>query len=106
MKMTEYQIIHHPSHPHLLVPLSKPNMRECDACGKEQKGIFYLCATCFGLFIHRDCAFLPTKLLIQETTNRIFTHPLTLSYSFPLLDRHEKFYPSCRVCNETFSTEN
>uniref|UniRef100_A0A251VHU3 DC1 domain-containing protein n=1 Tax=Helianthus annuus TaxID=4232 RepID=A0A251VHU3_HELAN len=78
--------IYHPSHPHPLVSLcSKPILCECNACGKEHRGVFFQCTACPNFAIHNDCAFLPKRLLIQHATNAIFshTHPLTLSYSFP-----------------------
>ncbi|XP_022025907.1 uncharacterized protein LOC110926448 [Helianthus annuus] len=95
--------IYHPSHPHPLVSLrSKPILCQCNACGKEHKGVFFQCTTCTNFAIHNDCAFLPKRLLIQHATNAVFshTHPLTLSYSFPREEFRAKHYPRCRVCNE------
>nr|XP_043637620.1 uncharacterized protein LOC122608589 [Erigeron canadensis] len=108
MATPEYQIIHHPSHPHPLVPLSEPILRKCDACGEKHEGIFYLCTTCFGLYIHRSCAFLPKKLLIQEVTNNNFSHrhPLTISYSFPWAEQKDNLRPRCRVCDRFHYDEN
>ncbi|KAJ0605793.1 putative chromatin regulator PHD family [Helianthus annuus] len=97
--------IYHPSHPHPLVSLSsKPILCECAACGKEHKGVFFHCTACTNFAIHNDCAFLPKRLLIQNTTNAIFshTHPLTLSYSFPPEEQRAKYYPRCRVCDGNF----
>ncbi|KAJ0806374.1 putative chromatin regulator PHD family [Helianthus annuus] len=97
--------IYHPSHPHPLVSLcSKPILCECAACGKEHKGLFFHCTTCPNFAIHIDCAFLPKRLLIQHTTNAIFshTHPLTLSYSFPIEEQRAKYFPRCRVCDDNF----
>ncbi|GJW10453.1 zinc finger, PHD-type containing protein [Tanacetum coccineum] len=70
-------------------------------CGEKQEGNFFQCTTCHRYRIHLDCALLPAKLLIQHSTNEIFTHshPLTLSYSFPLIDKKVRFYPLCRVCD-------
>ncbi|KAL7614108.1 hypothetical protein Lser_V15G05462 [Lactuca serriola] len=100
------RIIHHPCHPHSLIwAISQPILCYCQACGKEHKGIFFLCATCTNFTIHSDCAFLPEKLLIQEKTDGAFhhTHPLTISYSFPFIDQRAKHYPRCRVCGRYFS---
>ncbi|KAL7587652.1 hypothetical protein Lser_V15G38631 [Lactuca serriola] len=103
-------IIYHPCHPHLLIcAIPKPILCECSACGKEHKGVFYQCTTCGGFTIHNDCAFLPEKLLIQERTDGAFhhTHPLTISYSFPLIDQDAKHRPRCRVCGDDFrGTQN
>ncbi|XP_023750544.1 uncharacterized protein LOC111898885 [Lactuca sativa] len=99
------KIIHHPSHLHLLMCVfPKPILCECSACGKEHKGIFYQCTICSSFAIHNDCAFLPENLLIQHTTNHAFDHihPLTVSYSFPLIDQKAKHDPKCRVCNHDF----
>ncbi|KAJ0605803.1 hypothetical protein HanHA300_Chr02g0067051 [Helianthus annuus] len=90
--------IYHPSHPHPLVSLRlKPILCECAACGKEHKGVFFHCTTCSDFAIHIDCAFLPKRLLIQHTKNAVFshTHPLTLSYSFPIEEFRAKYSPSC-----------
>ncbi|KAL7587127.1 hypothetical protein Lser_V15G38642 [Lactuca serriola] len=99
-------IIYHPSHPHLLIcAIPKPILCHCNACGKEHKGIFYQCSTtCGGFTIHTECAFLPQKLLIQQRTHGSFyhTHPLTISYSFPLKDQQAKHFPRCRVCGGDF----
>ncbi|KAI7744799.1 hypothetical protein M8C21_006996, partial [Ambrosia artemisiifolia] len=97
--------IYHPCHSHPLVSLLlKPILCECNACGKEHKGFFFQCTTCSTYAIHRDCAFLPKRLLIQQTTNAIFshTHPLTLSYSFPKKKRVAKYDPTCRICDLNF----
>ncbi|PWA60211.1 zinc finger, PHD-type [Artemisia annua] len=101
MASVDDRMIYHPSHRHPLAPILKPLLSECGACGKEHKGIFYVCKTCFGIFIHSDCAFLPKKFMIQNATDDVFSHPhpLILSYSFPKKDQIAKFYPRCRVCN-------
>ncbi|KAJ0724481.1 putative chromatin regulator PHD family [Helianthus annuus] len=80
-------------------------LTECDACGKEHKGVFYECITCFHFLIHKDCVFQPKRLLIQDGTYGRFshTHPLVLTYSFPIVDQKAKFYPTCRVCDNAFS---
>ncbi|KAL8191633.1 hypothetical protein R6Q57_028364 [Mikania cordata] len=104
----EKKKIQHPSHPHPLVSLiSKPILCECSACGKEHKGVFFLCTTCSNFAIHNDCASLPKSLLIQHTTNNIFhhTHPLVLSYSFLLEEQVARYQPKCRVCDGNFEFE-
>ncbi|KAJ9548576.1 hypothetical protein OSB04_021119 [Centaurea solstitialis] len=103
MKATEF-IIHHPSHPHPLVPATRPVLCVCDACGKEHKGVFYHCTTCTNFFVHSDCVSLPKKLTFKQATNSDFSHshPLTLTYSFPIEDQEEKSYPRCRICDGSF----
>ncbi|PWA58000.1 zinc finger, PHD-type [Artemisia annua] len=100
----EDRLIYHPSHRHPLAATLKPQLSECNACGKEHEGTFYICTTCFGLFIHSDCAFLPENLMIQNATNDIFSHPhpLILSYSFPIQDQKDQYFPKCRVCKSGF----
>ncbi|XP_023741228.1 uncharacterized protein LOC111889325 [Lactuca sativa] len=101
----EKKIIHHPSHPHLLICLlPKAILCNCSACGKMHEGIFYQCTTCVGFSLHNDCAFLPKRLLINETSKVAFyhTHPLTISYSFPMNDQIAKHNPKCRVCGHGF----
>ncbi|KAM0020425.1 hypothetical protein Hdeb2414_s0025g00666991 [Helianthus debilis subsp. tardiflorus] len=77
----------------------------CDACGKHHQGLFYQCITCFLSFIYEDCVFSPKRLLIQEGTSDEFfhTHPLILTYGFPIADQQAKFNPRCRVYNKSFS---
>ncbi|KAJ9548222.1 hypothetical protein OSB04_020765 [Centaurea solstitialis] len=102
-------IIHHPSHIHPLVPITREITCLCDACGKKHEGIFYQCITCATFLINSDCAFLPRKLKIEDATDGCFchTHPLTLAYSFPKADQRAKHRPRCRVCGKSFNdTEN
>ncbi|PWA88144.1 protein kinase C-like, phorbol ester/diacylglycerol-binding domain, DC1 [Artemisia annua] len=96
----EDRMIYHPSHQHPLAATLEPLLSKCYACGKKHEGTFYICMTCFGLFIHSDCVFLPEKLMMQNATNDIFSHPhpLILSYSFPIKDQIDQYYPRCRVC--------
>ncbi|KAF5758035.1 putative chromatin regulator PHD family [Helianthus annuus] len=104
-KMLQKNVIHHPSHKHPLICISKQLLAKCDACGKEHKGNFYHCSMCVrSNFIHSDCAFLPQKLQIQDTTNDVFSHihHLTLAYSFPIDDQRSKNRPRCRVCRNMF----
>lgn len=100
--------IHHPSHTHPLVQITRPIVCKCDACGKKHQGIFYHCTTCSHLFIHTGCLLLPKKLLIQDATHDEFshTHPLAIAYSFPAAVQVAKFEPRCRVCGEFFYNEN
>ncbi|KAJ0491753.1 putative chromatin regulator PHD family [Helianthus annuus] len=103
----QYHTIYHPSHQHPLIPVCRQRqiLAECDACGKEHKGVYYECITCFDFLIHKDCVFQPKRLLIQDGTYGRFshTHPLVLTYSFPIAHQKAKFYPTCRVCDNSFS---
>ncbi|KAJ0819335.1 putative chromatin regulator PHD family [Helianthus annuus] len=102
-------VIHHPSHKHPLICNPKQILDMCDACGKEQKGFFYHCSICpWSKIIHSDCAFLPQKLQIQDTTNDVFSHihHLTLAYSFPIHDQRSKNWPRCRVCRNGFRDQS
>ncbi|KAF5776692.1 putative chromatin regulator PHD family [Helianthus annuus] len=100
-----HHTIYHPSHRHPLIPINREISIMCDACGKHHQGLFYQCITCFLSFIYEDCVFSPKRLLIQEGTSDEFfhTHPLILTYGFPMADQQAKFNPRCRVCNKPFS---
>ncbi|KAJ0739945.1 putative chromatin regulator PHD family [Helianthus annuus] len=102
------QKMEHPSHPHKLQRYFGKMISHCNACGNEHSGTFYHCTTCSWFKIHLDCALLPTKLLIQQFTNDIFSHPhlLNLAYSFPHVEIRAKFYPDCRVCGYGFTTDD
>ncbi|KAJ0861197.1 putative chromatin regulator PHD family [Helianthus annuus] len=105
----QHDIVYHPSHKHPLVPIYRDISTCCDACGKKHDGFFYMCTTCCCSFIHNVCVFMPKRLLVQDGTFGRFlhTHPLCLTYSFPKEDQKARFYPTCRVCEKSFSgTEN
>ncbi|KAL8242812.1 hypothetical protein R6Q59_013114 [Mikania micrantha] len=96
--------INHPSHPHQMELMPQPIVSSCSACGNKHEGRFFLCTTCHGFWINKDCALLPGKMLIQNHTNGTFihSHPLTLAYSFPYYEYQDKWYPDCRVCQRFF----
>ncbi|KAL8261584.1 hypothetical protein R6Q59_025633 [Mikania micrantha] len=98
------QKMDHPSHPHQLQRYLNRMITLCYACGDEHSGTFFHCTTCFLFMIHLNCCLLPVKLLIQQFTNGSFSHShmLTLSFSFPFIERKAKLFPVCRVCNEGF----
>ncbi|KAJ0715956.1 putative chromatin regulator PHD family [Helianthus annuus] len=98
------QKINHASHPHQLERLFGRIVSPCVACGNNHEGIFFQCTTCLMFRINLDCALMPAKLLIQNSTNGTFSHshPLTLAYSFPRSEYEAKFEPRCRVCNGEF----
>ncbi|KAL8261564.1 hypothetical protein R6Q59_025613 [Mikania micrantha] len=96
----------HPSHPHQLQRYFNPMITSCYACGYKHNGTFFHCTICSWFRIHLDCCLLPVKLLIQQFTNGRFchSHMLTLSYSFPFIEKKAKFFPICRVCNAGFTS--
>ncbi|KAL8261557.1 hypothetical protein R6Q59_025606 [Mikania micrantha] len=98
------QKMNHPSHPHQLQRYFSRMISSCYACGDEHSGTFFHCTTCSWFRIHLDCCLLPAKLLIQQFTDGSFSHShmLTLSYSYPYIERKAKFFPTCRVCNDFF----
>ncbi|KAF5804272.1 putative chromatin regulator PHD family [Helianthus annuus] len=88
-------MIHHPGHSHPLTSITlDPSLSKCYACGKEHKGVFYHCNTCFYFSIHVDCVALPFKL-----SSKHHVHKLTLSYSFTVIPYHSK----CRICVTSIS---
>ncbi|KAD4586391.1 hypothetical protein E3N88_23992 [Mikania micrantha] len=98
------QKMNHPSHPHQLQRYFSRMISSCYACGDEHSGTFFHCTTCSWFRIHLDCCLLPAKLLIQQFTDGSFSHShkLTLSFSFPYIERKAKFLPDCRVCECSF----
>ncbi|KAI7757503.1 hypothetical protein M8C21_008199, partial [Ambrosia artemisiifolia] len=98
----------HPSHPHQLQRSFDRMTSRCKACGNENSGTFYHCTSCSWFKIHLDCALLPAKLLIQQSTNESFRHShlSNLVYSFPYIEQKAKFFPKCRVCDKNFPDTN
>ncbi|KAL8242825.1 hypothetical protein R6Q59_013127 [Mikania micrantha] len=97
--------INHPSHHHQMELMPQPIVSTCSACGDKHEGLFYLCTTCRGFWINKDCALLPEKMLIQNHTNGNFihSHPLTLAYfSLSYSAYIAKLDPKCRVCQNRF----
>ncbi|KAI3760661.1 hypothetical protein L1987_51059 [Smallanthus sonchifolius] len=105
--MSEHKM-DHPSHPHQLQRSRSWMISFCYACGNKHSGTFYNCSTCSWFWIHLECALLPAKLLIHQSTNGSFSHShlLTLSYSFPYIERKAMFFPCCRVCDDGFKYYN
>ncbi|KAI3760720.1 hypothetical protein L1987_51119 [Smallanthus sonchifolius] len=102
------QKMDHPSHHHQLQRYFSRMISLCYACDEDHSGSFYHCTTCSWFRIHLDCALLPPKLLIQQSTKDSFNHPhlLTLAYSFPYIELKAKFFSRCRVCNAGFLFHN
>ncbi|KAI7740757.1 hypothetical protein M8C21_001190 [Ambrosia artemisiifolia] len=98
----EQNTIHHPAHPHPLIPFSvEPGLNKCFACKKKHEGHFYQCITCFNFLVNTDCLSLPIKLSLktQQFSHR---HMLTLSYSF--LD--QLYDCECRICGVKLEDEH
>ncbi|KAL3533931.1 hypothetical protein ACH5RR_007452 [Cinchona calisaya] len=66
----------HPNHRLELIPLS-PNkyLSECRVCGKCCKGFVYHCLKCPRFDIDLLCAWIPSRIEMDDTTHQ---HPLTL----------------------------
>ncbi|KAJ0724476.1 putative chromatin regulator PHD family [Helianthus annuus] len=105
MDEVQFHTIYHPGHQHPLNPFCRHKhiLAECDACGKKHEGIFYECSTCFRFSAHKDCVFQPKRMLIQDVMCGRFSHihQLILTYSFPIVSQKAKFYPTCRVCDDS-----
>ncbi|KAL8261570.1 hypothetical protein R6Q59_025619 [Mikania micrantha] len=86
----------HPLHPGHDLTFSQ----ECQLCDPELK----FRAAVDSQWACDICNISRPKLLIQQFTNGSFSHShmLTLSYSFPYIERKAKFLPICRVCEGSF----
>ncbi|KAK4596023.1 hypothetical protein RGQ29_014201 [Quercus rubra] len=82
---TEAPEVHH----HPLTPYWKWMTFTCDLCGKEDKGMPYVCTSC-GFGIHRQCAYLPRRLKVVR-----HNHPLNLIHS---LELHQSNSQLCQLC--------
>ncbi|KAL4613932.1 hypothetical protein ACB092_07G018300 [Castanea dentata] len=82
---TEASEVHH----HPLIPLWRWMMFTCDFCGKEDKGMPYLCPPC-GFLIHRRCANFPGRLKVIR-----HNHLLNLIHS---LELHQSNSQLCQLC--------
>ncbi|KAL7194203.1 hypothetical protein ACSBR1_034585 [Camellia fascicularis] len=80
-------------HKHPLIPLHKPALFLCDACGKEHRDASFLCSTC-GFWVSQQCASLPS-IIPRSDRHR---HPLTLIHSHP--SRYTKFSTVCEICSD------
>ncbi|XP_059436027.1 uncharacterized protein LOC132168946 [Corylus avellana] len=85
-------------HDHPLKLLRKSVSFTCDACGKEDKDMSYLCidVTC-PLMVHLKCAALP--LIVKNTSHH---HALNLTHSSQLNQSHRRI---CRICVKKVDTE-
>ncbi|XP_030958019.1 uncharacterized protein LOC115979997 [Quercus lobata] len=82
---TEAPEVHH----HPLTPYWKWMTFTCDLCGKEDKGMPYVCTPC-GFGIHRQCARFPRRLKVVR-----HNHPLNLIHS---LELHQSNSQLCQLC--------
>ena len=76
-------------HHHPLTPYWKWMTFTCDLCGKEDKGMPYVCNPC-GFGIHRRCANFPGRLKVVR-----HNHPLNLIHS---LELHQSNSQLCQLC--------
>ncbi|KAL4639744.1 hypothetical protein ACB092_03G240000 [Castanea dentata] len=83
-------------HHHPLTPFWKWITFTCDLCGKEDKGIPYLCPLC-GFWIHRRCSFFPRRV-----KNMRHKHLLHLTHSS--LEFHQSDSRFCQICVEKLDT--
>ncbi|KAL4616511.1 hypothetical protein ACB092_07G204200 [Castanea dentata] len=84
---TEATKVHH--HHHTLTPYWKLMTFTCDLCGKEDKGMPYVCTSC-GFGIHTRCANFPGRLKVVR-----HNHPLNLIHS---LELHQSNSQLCQLC--------
>ncbi|KAF3947448.1 hypothetical protein CMV_026415 [Castanea mollissima] len=82
---TEATKVHH----HPLTPYWKWMTFTCDLCGKEDKGMPYVCTSC-GFGIHTRCANFPSRLKVVR-----HNHPLNLIHS---LELHQSNSQLCQLC--------
>jgi hypothetical protein len=83
-------------HDHPLNLLRKAVSFTCDACGKEDKDMSYLCLRC-PLMVHLKCATLP--LTLKHVSHH---HALNLTESSQLDQSHR---PICRICVKKVETD-
>ncbi|KAL4637155.1 hypothetical protein ACB092_03G060000 [Castanea dentata] len=76
-------------HDHPLTAIWKQMTFTCDLCGKEDKGMPYVCNPC-GFGIHRRCANFPGRLKVVR-----HNHPLNLIHS---LELHQSNSQLCQLC--------
>ncbi|KAL4616508.1 hypothetical protein ACB092_07G204000 [Castanea dentata] len=88
---TEATKVHH----HPLTPYWKWMTFTCDLCGKEDKGMPYVCTSC-GFGIHRRCANCPDRLKVVR-----HNHPLNLIHS---LELHQSNSQLCQLCFQKVDT--
>nr|XP_023897934.1 uncharacterized protein LOC112009826 [Quercus suber] len=82
---TEAPEVHH----HQLTPYWKWMTFTCDLCGKEDKGMPYVCTSC-GFGIHTRCTNFPGTLKVVR-----HNHPLNLIHS---LELHQSNSQLCQLC--------
>ncbi|KAL0005838.1 hypothetical protein SO802_013399 [Lithocarpus litseifolius] len=76
-------------HHHPLTSFWKLITFTCDLCGKEDKGMPYVCTSC-GFWIHTRCTNFPRRLKVVR-----HNHPLNLIHSLQLHQSNSQF---CQLC--------
>ena len=78
-------------HDHPLIPIWKWFTFTCDLCGKEDKGMPFLCNTC-GFWIHRSCTYqFPRRL-------KVVRHKHLLHLTHSSLEFHQSDSRFCQLC--------
>ncbi|XP_050274225.1 uncharacterized protein LOC126717066 isoform X2 [Quercus robur] len=85
-------------HDHPLTRIWKWITFTCDLCGKEDKGMPFLCTTCF-FWVHRRCAY---KLFPRKVKVVRHRHLLHLTHSS--LEFHPSDSRFCQICVEKVDT--
>ncbi|XP_059455318.1 uncharacterized protein LOC132185576 [Corylus avellana] len=89
-------IIQADNHDHSLTLMRKSVSFTCDACGKEGKGMFYLCHVC-AFLVHVQCASFP--LIVKLIRH---SHPLTLTNSLQVNEFCQRL---CLLCVKNVDTD-
>jgi hypothetical protein len=82
-------------HDHTLTLLRNSISFTCNVCGKEGKGMPYLCAVC-GFWVHLKCASLPR--IVKHIRHK---HPLNFTYSTNVDNSEHKL---CQLCVKMVDT--
>ncbi|KAL7251617.1 hypothetical protein ACSBR1_013459 [Camellia fascicularis] len=85
-------------HEHPLIPIQRPALFLCDACGIKHEGSSYQCGTC-QFWVNQKCASLMGTIKHSD-----HDHFLSLTYSLPYEDYRFKSY--CDICSKKVNREN
>nr|XP_023901019.1 uncharacterized protein LOC112012878 [Quercus suber] len=85
-------------HDHPLTPIWKWITFTCDICGKEDKGMPYLCNPC-NFWVHRRCAY---KLYPRKV--KVVRHKHLLHLTHSSLEFHPSDSRFCQICVEKVDT--
>ncbi|THG04653.1 hypothetical protein TEA_004782 [Camellia sinensis var. sinensis] len=85
-------------HEHPLIPIQRPALFLCDACGIKHEGSSYQCGTC-QFWVNQKCASLMSTIKHSD-----HDHFLSLTYSLPYEDYRFKSY--CDICSKKVNRAN